>query len=492
MDIIMEIEDIENIVDIIKIFYISIFTFYVNFKLINQKIEISLKRCLAIIIIIVTISLICRFIKITLGFLYNLIFMILLISIMFKFFAHQRFAYSLLITVISISINYIIFSLSVIISLIPTIIPIILFSIYNEYIGLILILISYSLLIYIFSKIKRLKHGFSFLQKSIKNEYMDILILDMSIIIMFCIIILSNYSREISRTLGTGFIIFSIFMFITIQKSLQLYYKQKLQEREVEEIKEELKNKDKEIEELEKENLKLNKKNHSIAHKQKSLEYELEQMVLNNQVADGNHVKDKIENLSKEMQNETVSIELTKTNIDEIDSMLKYMQSECVKNKIDFQLQVNGNIHHMVNTYIGKEDLEILIADMIKNAIIAINQSENINKSILVRLGLIDGAYSLYVYDSGIEFEIDTLINLGIKPSTTHANDGGTGMGLMNTFDTLKKYKVSLVIDEYGKPVKDNFTKVIKILFDNENAYKIVSYRKKDIQEKDINKRVSF
>ena len=166
------------------------------------------------------------------------------------------------------------------------------------------------------------------------------------------------------------------------------------------------------------------------------------------------------------------------------------MQSECVKNKIDFQLQINGNIHHMINTYIGKEDLEILIADLIKNAIIAINQSENINKSILVRLGLIDGAYSLYVYDSGIEFEIDTLINLGIKPSTTHANDGGTGMGLMNTFDTLKKSKASLIIDEYGKTVEDNFTKVIKIIFDNRNEYKIESYRKKVIEENNINKKI--
>ena len=490
MDIIMEIEDIKNIVDIIKIFYICIFTFYMNFKLINQKIKINLKRCVVTVILITIISLICRFIKITLGFLYNLIFMILLISIMFKIFTHHRFAYSLLITVVSISINYIIFSLSVIISLIPTIIPIILFNTYNEYIGLFLILIAYSILIYIFCRIKRFKHGFSFLQKNIKDEYMDILILDMSIIIMFCIIILSNYNRAINRTLGTGFIIFAIIMFITIQKSLQLYYKQRLQEREVEGIKEELKQKNKEIEELEKENLKLNKKNHSIAHKQKSLEYELKQMALNNQIEDENHLKDKIENLSKEMQNETVSIELTNTNVDAIDSMLKYMQSECVKNKIDFQLQVNGNIHHMVNKYIKKEDLEILIADLIKNAIIAINHSENTNKSILVRLGLIDGVYSLYIYDSGIEFEIDTLINLGIKPSTTHAKDGGTGMGLLNTFDTLKKYKASLVIEEYGKPVEDNFTKVIKIIFDDKSEYKIKSYRKKEIQEKDVNKKI--
>ena len=165
----------------------------------------------------------------------------------------------------------------------------------------------------------------------------------------------------------------------------------------------------------------------------------------------------------------------------EIDDMLKYMQAECVKNKIDFQLQVHGNIHHMTNKYITKSDLEILLADHIKNAIIAINHSENINRSILVRLGLIDGFYSVYIYDSGIEFEIETLINLGNKPSTTHADDGGTGMGFMNTFDTLRKSKASLIIEEYGKPTKDNFTKVIKIIFDNKKEYKISSYREKEI-----------
>ena len=396
--------------------------------------------------------------------------------------------YSILIITMSLSISYIIFFISLGISFFPNII----LKINNSFISLFIIIFIYTMLVYMMLKVKRITKGFSFLKNKdkFKSEVMDILILNISITILFTVILLSNYERMNTRVIGTSFIIFSFIMFITIQKSLQLYYKQKLQEREVEEIKKELKNKETEIKELEKENLKLNKKNHSIAHKQKSLEYELEQMVLNNQIVDRNHVRDKIEKLSKEMQNETISIELTKTKINEIDNMLKYMQSECVKNKIDFQLQINGNIHHMVNTYIGKEELEILIADLIKNAIIAINHSKNINKSILVRLGIIDGVYSLYVYDSGIEFEIDTLINLGIKPSSTHEKDGGTGMGLMNTFDTLKKYKASLIIDEYGKPVNDNFTKVIKIIFDNKNVYRIESYRKKDIQEKDIDKRI--
>ena len=488
MEFVMGLGEIENIVDIIKIIIISICTYYMNFKLINQKITMTIKDKLLNIISMITVGILCRITKSTLGYAYNMIIMILLITITFKIFAKHAFTYSLLITTISLSINYIIFIITVIISFLV----IMFLNIKNVYIGLVFILAIYLVLIHIFYKINRFKNGLTFLQKNSKNEYIEILILDISIVIIFCVVIISNYDKLLSRRTGVSFIIFSIIMFITIQKSLQLYYKQKLQEREVEEIKEELKQKNKEIEKLEKENLKLNKKNHSIAHKQKLLEYELKQIALNNQIEDENHLKDKIENLSKEMQNETVSIELTKTNVDAIDSMLKYMQSECVKNEIDFELQVNGNIHHMVNKHISKENLEILIADMIKNAIIAINHSKNINKSILVRLGLINGEYSLYIYDSGIEFEIDTLINLGIKPSTTHANDGGTGMGLLNTFDTLKKHKASLVIEEYGKPAEDNFTKVIKIIFDKENTYKISSYREEEIRERDVKKRIEL
>ncbi len=473
--------EMDNIVDIIKIVYICIFTYYLDFKLINKNLETKLKNNLIIISSMIIVAVICRFIKNFLGFLYHIILMILLISLMFKIFSKNRFGYSLLVTVISLSINYIIFSISTFLAY-----NIVIFTnIQNIYFSLFLILMVYLSLIALFSRIKRFKKGLIFLQKNLQNEYIDILILNIGIMILFCTAILSEYDKMINRKVYVSMLIITVMMFVIIQKSLQLYYKQKLQEREVEEIKEEIKNKDKEIEELEKENLKLSKTNHSIAHKQKSLKYELEQLLLKNEIADENRIKEKIENISKEMQKETASIELTKTNIDEIDNMLKYMQSECVKNKIDFQLQVHGNIHHMINKYIEKSDLEILLADHIKNAIIAINHSENINRSILVRLGLIDGFYSVYIYDSGIEFEIETLINLGNKPSTTHADDGGTGMGFMNTFDTLRKSKASLIIEEYGKPTKDNFTKLIKVIFDNKNEYKISSYREKEIQEKD-------
>ena len=473
--------------DFIIHFSITMYTLRLNYKMLNIKMNTN--KLLLYICAIIILDIFIIAIKNEMGTMAQIVSLIMCISLIFSIEIDKNIGYSIMITTISFSINYTIYIISISIG----------YFIFrhfaiNNSLVLVGILLLYTLLFKVVCNIKKLKKGITFLNKNEHNEYLGILISNIAIAIFFSLSIFSNIgiSVQIVKSLYIYIIFFAIIMFITIQKSLQLYYKQKLQEREVEEIKEELKNKDKEIEELEKENLKLNKKNHSIAHKQKSLEYELEQMVLNNQIVDGNHVKDKIENLSKEMQNETVSIELTKTNIDEIDNMLKYMQSECVKNKIDFQLQINGNIHHMVNTYIGKEDLEILIADLIKNAIIAIDHSDNVNKSILVRLGLIDGVYSLCVYDSGIEFEINTLVNLGIKPSTTHADDGGTGMGLMNTFDTLRKYKASLIVDEYGKPIKDNFTKVIKIVFDNNSEYKIFSYREKEIKEKDKENRLKI
>ncbi len=471
--------------DFVIHFFIIIYTLKFNYKILNIKEET--RKLPIYFLMTIIIDILILIIKSKTGTMIQIISLILVIALFFSKKINKNIGYSLMITMISFSVNYIMYLISVIITF-----GIFIFFKTNTFVTLIGIVIIYTILFKITYNMKKLKKGIMFLKKNEQNEYLGVLILNIATALIFSLTILSNIKINIAviRTLFIYIIFFSIIMFITIQKSLQLYYKQKLQERETEEIKEELKDKNKEIEELQKENLKLNKINHSIAHKQKSLEYELNQLLGKVEVSD--NLKNKVENLSKEMQKDTINVELTKTNINEIDNMLKYMQSECVKNKIDFELQINGNIHHMVNKYISKGDLEILLADHIKNAMIAIRHGDNINKSILVRLGIIDGLYSLYIYDSGIEFELETLINLGMKPSTTHKDDGGTGMGFMNTFDTLKKYNASIIIEEYGKPSKEKFTKVIKIIFDKENTYKISSYREEEIRKKDIEKRIEI
>ena len=478
MEYVMQLDKIGTIVDIIRIYFINLCTYYICFKIINMLTKI--KEIPIDCFIIFLITMMCKYIKDEVNFLYFIISTIILIGCMFSIKTKNILGYSIVVTIISLVINYIVFIAS-------TCIYFLIFSIIkvqNDYVNILLMLIIYSILIYSFLKIKRFKKGFSFLNSKLNNEYFDIVMLNISIVMLFTIIIIRHYEENLTINLIIGFIIFSIMMIILIQKSLKLYYQQKMLVKDLEETKEELENKKKEVEQLEKENLEFSKVSHSIAHKQKSLEYKLNELSMKNEITDEIDIKDRIKNLNKGIKEENILV-LDRTGITQIDDMLIFMQSECVKNKIDFQLQLSGNIYTMINHYIDKDELEILLADHIKNAIIAIGYGDNINKSILVRLGKLDGNYGLYIYDSGIEFEIETLLNLGKKPSTTHKDSGGTGMGFMNTFDTLKKNKASFIIEEYGKPIKDNFTKALKFKFDNNCEFKIYSYREEQIKIKD-------
>lgn len=373
----------------------------------------------------------------------------------------------------SLSISFSIFFIAAFINSLPNII----LQTQNDFIIVSGICITYLILFLLFINNKRIKKGIAFWNDCKNSEQFDWLILNISTVILFLIVIFEICKGgAIRRTLGYSIVVLSIIMFIAIKKSFQVYYKQKLLMKQLEEADNEIINKQKEIEKLEQENLNFSKKSHSLAHKQKSLEYKLNQLLMNEEFSGELEIRDRLNEISKELYKNPIE-DLTKTEITQIDDMLEFMQSECVKNKIDFNLQIIGNVYHIINNIITVEQLEILIADHIKDAIIAIKHTDNINKSILVKLGKIDGCYGLYIYDSGIEFEKETLKNLGKKPSTTHKDEGGTGMGFMNTFDTLNECKGSLVIKEIGKPSKDNFTKIIMIKFDGKNEYKVESYR---------------
>lgn len=485
MNSIISIEEFNIVIYLIKILFIIIFTYYTALNCINNNLK-SKREVLIVAISIIIIAVICTIVKNISNSLNSIIALVVLLTILFAVIMKKDIGYSALIVLLSLSINYIMFFIASALVFIPSAI----LKFQSDYINLFFILIIYSLLLYLYFKKKRFKKGFSFLKRNLQNEYFDMLFLNISIIVLFTVIILSNYDEKFTSSYIFGFIVFSIIMFITIKKSLNLYYKQKLLIQDLTETKKELQSKNQRIQELEKENLKISKTNHSINHKQESLEHKLDELMLKTEISSELTIKDQINQISNQLTTKIATPELPKTNIEQIDDMLKYMQSECTKNKIDFNLQIKGNIYQMTNNYIPKEDLEILLADHIRNAIIAINHSNNVNRSILVRLGKLDGTYSLYIYDSGIEFEVTTLTTLGITPSTTHKDKGGTGMGFMNTFDTLNKTKSSIIINEYNKPTKENYTKSIMIKCDNKNEYKIFSYRAKEIEKTDQNNRL--
>lgn len=462
----------------IKTMLMCMYMSFSNMKILNLKIK---KQINILLVVYVILSIMHIYISEKMNININTtVYTLVSVSMAYALVYKLKITYSIVVSSISMAINQIFLCISSIIMymILGTL------KVYGEYENFIAINILQIGFLIAFWRIKRIRNGITFLKKWKDDEYMNLLLLNISSAILFIAVILSNYQEGITSKFGVMLIIFAIVMFITIWKSLQLYYKQQMLEKVLEKTQKDLADKTEEVKKLEAENLSFSEISHSIAHRQDSLKHKLEKLSTNTEFADEISINAQIDNITKDLRKKT-KIDLEKTGIEIVDDMLDCMQAKCVENNIDFQLQINGNIYHMTNNYIAKEDLEILLADHIKDAIIAINHCENINKSILVRIGKIDGIYGVYFYDSGIEFEFNTLLNLGKIPITTHKSEGGTGMGFMNTFKTLSKTKGSLEIEEIGKPSKSNFTKVLKFKFNNKNEYKIISYKGKELKEKD-------
>lgn len=459
MVFIYELNNKDWIIDIIKIIIISNITFYTSLYIINNKIE---KNTFVFYIMISICAILCVIVKYFVNYLSCMILLILFLALVLSYYSNYNLLYCSIVEIISLTTNYIFYLIAVALVFIPCIV----LKINDKFLILISIIGIYIIFIFNFFKIKKFRNGFSFLKRVRTNEYFDIMIITISIIILFLILTL-NYNSSIENVkIIIELLIFSLLLLVVIQKSIQLYYKQKLLIQDLNETKNELEEKKKEIKILEEENLNFSKKSHSLAHKQKVLEHKINKLLLKNKYSEELDLKNKVEEISEELYKDTEYSYVNKTGITNIDDMLETMQEECKKSNIEFNVQICGNIFEMINNYVEKEDLEILLADHIKDAIIAVNHSNNVNRTILVKLGKVADCFGLYFYDSGVEFNKDVLKNLGKRPITTYIDEGGTGMGFMNTFDTLKKYNASLIIKNIGAPSKENFTKVIMIKFD--------------------------
>ena len=470
-------EDI--IITITKTFFINLFILLLDFKILNKK--QNYKNIGITIVACIFITLIYFYLEIYIDKLLMIIIQYVIQIMFMKVTEKNNKNNSLLIVnLISNSITYIIFGISMLIESVL----IIFFNVNNRIMNLILILIIEAILLLAIKNIKRLKYGITFLQNG-NNEYLNIIMINISAIVILVYYLYGNYYGNLTKQITICLILLAFVMFLLIQKTLTLYYKQKLLHQTIEDYKNEISEKDKKIKELSDEKYKISKLNHEFYNRQKALEKKVADYISNVSVETANElaITEQIADLSKEYSDKLQNIKhpdkLPTTEIEEIDDMFKYMQSECKKNNIEFKLQINGNIHHMINQIIPKDKLVTLIGDHLRDAIIAINSSNNSFKSIIAILGKADEFYEFCVFDTGIEFELETLLALGTKPITTHKDTGGTGYGFMTTFETLRETKGSLVIEEKHKMSENDYTKAVRIIFDGKAQYRISSYRMK-------------
>ena len=298
-----------------------------------------------------------------------------------------------------------------------------------------------------------------------------------------------------------GFALIIIGTFIWIKRNITLDYQDRMKNRKIENLEKELADKEKINAELTEEIKSLTMINHQYNSRIKAAKQEIEKLAFafknstNTEFStELSEVTKLVNNLSSEYSNKVNSVlkyskPLPKTNVKGVDSILEHMKLEATKKNIDFDLKVNCSVKHLIEKFISQSELETLISDHVKDAIIAVGYSESTPRSICVIFDIIDNCYRFSVYDSGIDFEIDTLVNLGLDAITTHKDVGGTGLGFLTTFGTLDKCKASLVIDEINFK-NSNFSKSVNIIFDGKHEYIVRSSRTEEIKKSDKNSRI--
>lgn len=338
-------------------------------------------------------------------------------------------------------------------------------------------------------KTKRLKNGIRFFEKT---ENFGI-----GIIIFGFIFLISLIGFDNSKIDGIDAIIKLVILvafcisisgfglYLWIRKGITKHYREKLQLKSELYYKEQLEQKEQEIEKLNHSNEYLAKIVHRDNHLMSALDSSINAYFESGDKDFKDDILRKIQTLEIEraelINNEQRDSKiLPSTGNTLIDGAVNNLYIKAAAHGIDFDLSVSAIVDEVIGKYISQTDLQTLICDHIKDAIIAVDAKNENNSKILVELSMENDNYTITIFDSGVDFEIDTLAKLGKERVTTHADNGGSGIGFMTTFETLRKSYASLIITEFAN--KTPFSKSVSIRFDGNTTFIIQSYRKEELQ----------
>lgn len=423
--------------NILQVAFLSSITYLVLVKITNYK-ENNLGKTITVIICSIFGAILGVELTKTIQTLLAMMLVYLINGVIVTVVTKFKIKYSVVVTFIALMISYLAYIVSVIITAI--IINVFKINIATDEVkSLFLIVFIQCLILYIFFKQKRLKNGIQFLQDDKMINSIGIIGFGfIGITIIIYSLFDNSKGQEFIIKLTSGLLIEAICLFIWIKKKITKYYKQKLKEQTVADLQNEIKEKDNKINEILEENKAIATINHKYSSRIKALEEFSSKIVSKPELVekmktefgeDYTAFAAQIKRISQEYSNEmktkvTKENAIPKTGIFGIDTLLEHMSTEATKSSISLDVKINASINYMVEDIISESALETLLGDHIKDAIIAINCSNNTNRRILVVISIVDKCYEINFYDTGIEFEIDTLIKLGKEQITTHKETG--------------------------------------------------------------------
>lgn len=356
---------------------------------------------------------------------------------------------------------------------------------YNIYILFLNQLVLIALCI-ILMNIKRVRRGFQFFQEE-KNLGMGLALSEV-IMMLKSLELRENQSNiYLLFVFVIGIIIAGFGLYLWIKRSITAHYREKLQLQSEEHYQKLLAEREQENEKLNQTNEYLAKIVHRDNHLMNSLNTAIDSYFYSDDTATKNvlfreiqtMVKERGELIGKEQRESKI---LPSCGIQLIDNTINDLFIKAAAHGIEFDMTVSMPVSEVIGKYISQTDLQTLLSDHIKDAMIAVESRGEEGGKVLVDLSAQNESYCISIYDSGAEFDIDTLSKLGLERVTTHADSGGSGIGFVTTFETLRKAYASLIINEFENQTP--FSKSVNFRFDGENSFIIQSYRSAKLKER--------
>ena len=314
-------------------------------------------------------------------------------------------------------------------------------------------------------RMKRLKKGIPDIDKKISDE----------ICLLVCIPLFSLTLLFSSGSNAMFIVLFSSFMISTLCVILYLWWRKyvannylyKAQSQTICILEDTIAKQNEELEKLSK-----------IIHKDNkligALHASVQELYATTSPPEGIQLKKELESLSQERKGllhtyETSGAHLPKTNVFSTDVIISYLYKRALEKEIHFDVMLSGDIRYMTENVLEESLLNTLLADLGENAIIATANSEK--RNILLSIGVRENHYYIDFFDSGAAFDARVIENLGKRRYTTHKDEGGSGIGLMTTFELLKTKKGSFELEEFQQ--NNLFTKRVSVIFDSRGEVRI-------------------
>lgn len=348
---------------------------------------------------------------------------------------------------------------------------------------------------YRFSRIKRFKNGIPFLFLT------NVINIATYVCLLFIALLtyLFNCNTNKPSIMVALFSIIFVLAFIIHwwQAQITKSYQHSLRLKELESLRIELREKDKQLKEISENNKQMGHIIHEDTKLLRTLLSGIEDYV-STDFEDKNSLKMKgdallevINNHSDDRLKSIRSINNQKyksysTNIEALNLQLNHFAKRAAAENVTLYVHIACDLESYIPHILCDTDLSHLLSNLLDNAFIA--TSYTANRIIQLQFYEVNKFFVIEIADSGIPFETESLVNFGLTQRTTHEDEGGSGMGLMEIWKIKEKLGATLHIEEYELP--SPYSKKISFTFNRKNRFSIRSWRKDDIQQ--ISRRIDL